>query len=168
MTSRAAHRSEHDSRGDSADSRLSRGARAARLAGGLIVAAGALAAFAATLLPVLRIEIAGRIADRFDRTGWDLHGPALVLLGLAVLGLLVPALRGSLPAALAVAACGLAVLGFAVIGDLPEVGTRDLVESVYTIGTARAGFGAKAEVLGGVLLLLGGGVLSFAAWSVSD
>ena len=168
MTSRAAHRSEHDSRGVSADSEVSRGTRAARLAGGLTVAAGALAVLAATFLPVLRIEIAGRVRSEFDRTGWDLHGPALVLLALAALALLIGALRGSLPAALAVDACGLAVLGFAVIGDLPDVGTRDLVESVFTIGTARAGSGAQAEVVGGVLLLLGGGILGFAAWSAAD
>lgn len=168
MTARAAHRSEHDSRGLPADSAPSGGVRAARLGGLLIVLAGVLAALAATVLPVLRIEIAGRIRDEFDRTGWDLHGPALVLLALAALALLAPALRGSLPAALAVAACGLAILGFAVIGDLPDVGTRDLVESVYTIGTARAGTGAKAEVLSGVLLLLGGGVLAFGAWSAAD
>jgi hypothetical protein len=163
MTSRAAHRSEHDSRGVAADSRLSRGVRAGRAAGLIAGLAGVAALVAATLLPVLRLEVANRIRPALDRSGWDLHGPALLLLAALALALLVLALRGSLPAALAVGAVGLAALGIAVLADLPDVGRTDLVQEPYALGTVQAGAGAFAEIVGGVLLLASGGALGFAA-----
>jgi hypothetical protein len=142
--------------------------RAGRWAGLIAGLAGAAALVAATLLPVLRLEVLGRVRPALDRTGWDLHGPALLVLAALALVLLALALRGSLPAALALGAAGLAVLAIAVLGDLPDVGRTDLVQEPYALGTVQAGAGAFAEIIGGVLLLGAGGALAFAAASSAD
>jgi hypothetical protein len=142
--------------------------RAGRWAGLIAGLAGVAALVAATLLPVLRIEVVGRVRPALDRTGWDLHGPALLVLGALALLALVLALRGSLPAALAVGAAGAAALAIAVLGDLPDIGRTDLVEEPYALGTVQAGAGAFAEIVGGVLLLAAGGALGFAAATAAD
>jgi hypothetical protein len=122
--------------------------------------AGCAALVAATFLPVLRVAVDGRVAASLDRTGWDLHGPALLLIAALGAALLPAALRGSLAAALGVGVAGLAALGIAVIGDLPDVGATGLVGEGLREGRGEAGVGAYLEVLGGVLLLVAGGVLA--------
>ena len=93
--SNATRRIDDESSRQRAQSPVSRGAGVARSAAAVAVVAGALAGLAATVLPVLRIEIAGRVLSSLDRTGWDLHGLALLALaGLAAL-LLPAAARGS-------------------------------------------------------------------------
>ena len=159
--SNVTRRIDDDSSRQRAQSPVSRGAGAARRAAAVAVLAGALAALAATVLPVLRIEIAGRAQSALDRTGWDLHGPALIALaGLAVL-VLPAAARGSGLAAAVIVVAVLGIVGITAATDLPDVGDTGLVGARLIEGTARAGAGAYAEALSGVLLVLGGGVLAF-------
>ena len=159
--SNATRRIDDDSSRQRAQSPVSRGAGVARSAAAVAVVAGALAGLAATVLPVLRIEIAGRVLSSLDRTGWDLHGLALLALaGLAAL-LLPAAARGSGVAAAVIVVAGLGIVGIAAATDLPDVGDTGLVGARLIEGTARAGAGAYAEALSGVLLVLGGGVLAF-------
>jgi len=159
--SNATRRIDDDSSRQRAQSPVTRGAEAARRAAPAAVLAGALAALAATLLPVLRIAIGGRVQSTLDRTGWDLHGPALLALaGLAVL-LLPAAARGSGVAAAVIVVAGLGIVGITAVTDLPDVGDTGLVGARLIEGTAKAGAGAYAEALAGVLLVLGGGVLAF-------
>lgn len=155
-----ARRTGDDSRGAQARSGVSRGPAALRRAAAAGVLAGAAAAVVATFLPVLRVAADRELLPELDRSGWDLHGPALVALALMAVVALPAASRGSVAAALAVCACGLAVLGLAVLDDLPEIGGKGLVGADLLEGVTRAGAGAYAEVLAGVLLLLGGGVLA--------
>ncbi len=159
--SSTSHRSDVEySRGDHAERDPSRRLSTARGALALCGLGGIAGLVVATLSPVQRIEVAGRIRPAFDRTGWDVHGPALVLVAGVALVLLVLAVRGSRAAALGLAVCGLVAIGIAVLGDLPDIGDSGLVGERLVEGTVRAGIGAFAEVLGGVLLLLAGGVLA--------
>lgn len=159
--SHATRRIDDDSSRQRPQSPVSRGARAARRAAAAAVLAGALAALAATILPVLRIEIAGRVESSLDRTGWDLHGPALLALAALAVVLLPAAVRGSGLAAAVIVVAGLGIVGIAAATDLPDVGDSGLVGAQLVEGTAKAGAGAFAEALAGVLLVLGGGVLAF-------
>jgi len=127
----------------------------------MAVLAGAVAALAATVLPVLRIEIAGRLQSSLDRTGWNLHGPVLLALALLAVLLLPAAARGSGVAAAVIVVAGLGIVGLTAAMDLPDVGDTGLVGARLIEGTAKAGAGAYAEALAGVLLVLGGGVLAF-------
>jgi len=158
--SNAARRSGDDSSSVQARSGVSRGASGARRAAAAAVLAGAAAAVVATFLPVLRVAADRELAPELDRSGWDLHGPALIALALMALVALPAAVRGSVAATLAVCASGLVVLGLAVLDDLPEIGEQGLVGAELLEGVTRAGVGAYVEVLAGVLLLLGGGVLA--------
>ncbi len=156
--SSASHLSDDEySRGDGVE----RQAPAARAALAVCALIGIASLVVATLAPVLRVETSGRIDTALDRTGWDVHGPALLLIAIVALPLLGLALRGSLAAALALAACGLTALGIAVAADLPDIGSTGLVGAQLLTGTTRAGLGAYAEILGGVLLLVAGGILAF-------
>ena len=159
--SNATRRIDDDSSRQRAQSPVSLGAGAARRAAAVAVLAGALAALAATVLPVLRIEIAGRVQSTLDRTGWDLHGPALLALALLAVVLLPAAARGSGVAAAVIVVAGLGIVGLTAATDLPDVGDSGLVGARLIVGTAKAGTGAYAEALAGVLLVLGGGVLAF-------
>lgn len=160
--SNAARRSGDDSSSVQAGSGVARGTAALRRAAAAAVLAGAAAAVVATFLPVLRVAADRVLAPELDRSGWDLHGPALIALALMALVALPAATRGVTVAALAVCASGLVVLGLAVLDDLPEVGEQGLVGPELLEGVTRAGAGAYVEVLAGVLLLLGGGVLALA------
>ena len=156
----ATRRIDDDSSPRGVESQPATSTSAGRRAAAAAVLAGAIAAIAATFLPVLRIAVDRELQPALDRSGWDLHGPAPA--GLALLGviLLPAAVRGSAVAAAAIAVTGLAILGIVVIADLPDVGDTGLVGAELAQGTARAGAGAYAEVLAGVLLVLGGGVLA--------
>jgi len=156
--SSASHLSDDEySRADGA----SRQAPRARAALAVCALIGIASLVVATVAPVLRVATTGRIDAALDRTGWDVHGPALLLIAVVALVLLGLALRGSVAAALALAVCGLTVLGIAIASDLPDIGSTGLVGAQLLTGTTRAGLGAYAEVLGGVLLLAAGGILAF-------
>jgi len=148
----------------------SRSRLAERAAPGLVAgvrAALAIAGFAAILMLVLatfatviEITVAGNanITADIDRTasGWDRHGPALLLLAGFALVMLVGALRGGPPAMFALAACGLAVLLIAFVGDAPDLDKTGAIGELYEGAQAQAGSGFYFESLGGALLLITG------------
>ncbi len=158
--SSVSRRSDDDSRGPDPDRTAPRGAWLVHPALAICALAGVASLVAATLLPVLRVEVGGSIRAALDQSGWDLHGPALIVLAVVAAVLLPAALRGSLVAALGIALTGVAALGIAVIGDLPDVGSTGPTALRLQEGTGRAGIGAYAEVLGAVLLLTAGGALA--------
>ena len=136
--------------------------RAALAAAGL---AGALLLVAATFTTIIQItvETTTRGID-FDaaQSGWDRHGPALIVLALLALWLLAAALRGTRVAMTGIALTGIVALAIAVAWDRPHVNDTGSVGEVYTAATASPGTGYYLETLGGALLLLsGGGMLVF-------
>jgi hypothetical protein len=125
---------------------------------------GAILLLASTQATVLEIVVGGsrRVAPGTDlsHTGWERHGPALVLLALLALGLCAVAWRGSRAAAAAIAVCGLAALLIVLIGDLPDLDETGFVGTVYADADAGPGTGWYLETAGSVLLLAAGTVLA--------
>jgi hypothetical protein len=124
--------------------------------------AGAGALLVATFATIIQITVgtsskaAG--ADT-SQSGWDRHGPALVLLALLGAWLLVLALRGTRAAMAGVAAAGVAALAIALIWDRPHVHDTGSVGDLYAEAAAGPASGYYLETLGGALLLLSGGTL---------
>jgi hypothetical protein len=133
--------------------------RAALAVAGL---AGALLLVVATFATIIEItvETTTRGVD-FDaaQSGWDRHGPALIVLALLALWLLTMALRGTRVAMTGLALTGLVALAIAVHWDRPHVHDTGSVGEVYEEATAAPGTGYFLETLGGALLLLSGGAL---------
>jgi hypothetical protein len=100
-------------------------------------------------------------------SGWDRHGPALlVVAGFAVV-MLLGALRGARPAMVAVLVCGLAALAIALVVDAPHLGDTGQIGELYTDARAGPGAGFWLEVAGGALLVVCGAALLLAhraAW----
>jgi hypothetical protein len=136
--------------------------RAALAVAGL---AGALLLVVATFSTIIEItvETTTRGID-FDaaQSGWDRHGPALIVLALLAIWLLAAALRGTRVAMTGLALTGVVALAIAVAWDRSHVHDTGSVGEVYTEATANPGTGYYLETLGGALLLLsGGGLLLF-------
>src|SRR3954452_17817019 len=134
------------------------------LRGGLVVAglAGVAALVLATFSTVIRITVGTttRLANLdTELTGWERHGPALLVIGAFALVMLVGALRGARPAMLAVVACGLAALVVALGLDLPHLDDTGQVGRLYTDAFAGPEAGFWLEVCGGALLVVCGGGL---------
>ncbi|WP_205696984.1 hypothetical protein [Conexibacter sp. SYSU D00693] len=129
----------------------------------LIGLAGCVALVVATFSLVLQIEVltTSEIAADIDteRTGWERHGPALLVLAGFALVMLAGALRGARPAALALVAAGLAALAIALVWDLPALDDTGQVGELYEQATAGPESGYYLETAGGALLLLAGGGL---------
>jgi hypothetical protein len=123
---------------------------------------GALLLVVATFTTIVEItvETTTRGVD-FDaaQSGWDRHGPALIVLALPALWLLAAALRGIRVAMTGLALTGLVALAVAVHWDRSHVHDTGSVGEVYTEATAQPGTGYYLETLGGVLLLLSGSAL---------
>jgi hypothetical protein len=140
-------------------------ARALRIAAAALVLAGALLLVVTTFATVKEIRI-GSATDPVlasgtaGLSGWDRHGPALLLLALLALALGAGALRGGRPAAAALAVTGLAALLIAVLGDLPDLHDAGRVAFQYADSAAGAGPGWYTETAGGVALLVAGGLLA--------
>jgi hypothetical protein len=125
-------------------------------------AAGAVLLVVATFATVIEIKVGttSRLAGADpSHSGWDRHGPALLLLALLSLGLLGAALRGTRAAMAGLAAAGLAALAIAMIWDRPHVHDAGSVGDLYAEATANPASGYYLETLGGALLLLAGGGL---------
>ncbi len=162
MTSSAPHRTTADNSKER--KRFSGGGRgSARLTGLLaaVAALGAAALLLATVLPVLQVEASTAVPDDFSQSGWERHGPLLLAAALVGAIMITPARKGNRRAALMLTACGLLALLIALISDVPEIGSSGLLPGSLSEGFVTAGVGAYAEVLGAILMLLGGGLLSF-------
>lgn len=138
---------------------LSRGLRAGLFLAGLL---GVAALAVATFSTVIRITVGTttRLANLdTELSGWERHGPALLVIAAFALVMLLGALRGARPAMVAVFACGLAALVVALGLDLPHLDDTGQVGRLYTDASAGPEVGFWLEVLGGALLVLCGGGL---------
>ena len=121
----------------------------------------------ADLLPIVSVDVAGGscevindsdpdLADGCVQSGFERHGPALLLLGLVAAVMAWGAgLGGSRPAGSALIVVGLLVLGIALLIDLP------VTDDTGAIGPRFEGARAQAEI--GLFLELAAGVLAAAA-----
>jgi hypothetical protein len=120
-------------------------------------ATGAALLIATTFLVVIEIVVGGtsRLAEADTRlTGWERHGPALLVLGAFGAVLVVGAARGARPATAALGVCGLAALGLALAGDLPDLDETGLIGALYSEADASPGPGWYTEIAGSVLLVV--------------
>jgi hypothetical protein len=136
---------------------------------GLLVAglAGVAALVAATLATVIRITVGTttRLASLdTELSGWDRHGPALLVIAGFALAMLLGAFgRGARPAMAAVAVCGAAALVVALGFDLPHLDDTGQVGRLYDDAAAGARAGFWLEIAGGALLVVAGlGMLALA------
>ena len=151
--------------------------RATGLSSGLVPAlalagvVGVAALAGATVSTVIRITVGTttRLANLdTELSGWERHGPALIVIGAFALVMLLGAVRGARPAMVAVFACGLAALVVALGLDLPHLDDTGQVGRLYTDASAGPRVGFWLEVLGGLLLVLcGAGLFARAAASSS-
>ena len=126
---------------------------------------GALLLVVATFSTIIQVTVGttSKLVDiDTELSGWDRHGPALLLIGAFALVMVAGALRGARPAMAALAVCGIAVLLISLVGDLPDLNSTGQVGELYADATAGARVGYYAETLGGVLLLIAGGVMLLA------
>jgi len=157
----ALHRTKADtSKGKPPSNRVGRSA--ARLTTLLLLlgAVGAVALLLATILPVLVVEADATVPESFSQNGWQLHGPLLLIFALAATAALLRARQGRQLAMLAVAICGALVLLLALLTDVGQIGDSGLLPGSLAEGFVTAGPGAYLELLGAILLLLSGGLLS--------
>lgn len=133
--------------------------------------AAALALVAVVLLvvaefsTVFEVTVGSLGVVKRSSTGGEHHGYALLVIGVAAVGMVLWSLgAGGRPAALALVALGVAALVVAFVVDLPDTrASGQLPESLaYENARARAGVGLALEIAGGVLLLVAGGVLAAA------
>jgi hypothetical protein len=124
--------------------------------------AGALLLLVATFATVIQITVGGpaRVVDAdVAQSGWDRHGPALIVLALSAVWLLAAGLRGSRTATAGLLVVGVVALAIPTLADRPHVHDVGSVGAVYAEATAEPGPGYYLETLGGALLLLSGGAL---------
>src|SRR4051794_40027116 len=128
----------------------------------LVALAGALLLLVATFATIIQITVGTTTkaagADT-AQSGWDRHGPALIVLAVLAIWLLAQALRGSRAAMAGLAAAGVAALLIAMIWDRPHVHDTGSVGDIYAEAHADPASGYYLETLGGALLLLAGGGL---------
>jgi hypothetical protein len=158
--------SQDNSRGMSAPNRAI--GRANGLRTGLLVAAlaGAGGLVAATLTTVIRVTVGTttRLA-RLDTelSGWDRHGPALLVVAAFAVVMVAGALRGARPAMVAVVVCGAVALVIALAFDAPHLDDTGQVGRLYADARGGPAVGFWLEAGGGVLVALGGAGLLLAA-----
>ena len=122
------------------------------------MAAGCLVA--ATALPVLEVSVRDQAVSALGRSGWQLHGPLFLLLAAIAAACVVPAMKGSVAAALGIAATGTATVLAVALGDGPDIGATGLVPGSLAEGSASAGPGFYLALFAGVLLIATGGLLA--------
>src|SRR3954454_11373333 len=148
-----------NSRGMGASKRaiqLPDGARAGLVLAGLL---GVAALVGATFSTVIRITVGTttRLANLdTSLSGWERHGPALLVIAGLALVMLVGAARGALPAAVAVLACGVAALVVVVAFDVPHLDDTGQVGQLYSDASAAPGAGFWLELCGGALVAVSG------------
>jgi hypothetical protein len=150
---------EDNSRGMRAPKRaiqLPDGARAGLALAGVL---GVAALVGATFSTVIRITVGTttRLANLdTSLTGWERHGPALLVVAGLALVMLVGALRGSSPACVAVLVCGVAALVVVLAFDVPHLDDTGQVGQLYADAAAGPRVGFWLELCGGLLLAASG------------
>ena len=126
-------------------------------------AAGVICLVLATFTTVIEIKVGTttRLPGRDTHlSGWDRHGPALLIVAVFAAAMVAGALRGARPAMVALAVLGLVALLIAVIGDVPDLNETGFIGEVYEDAAAGPSAGFYLETLGGVLLLAAGGLMA--------
>jgi hypothetical protein len=124
--------------------------------------AGAICLLLATFATIIEIKVGTttKVPDHDTHlSGWDRHGPALLLIAVFALLMVAGALRGARPAMIALVLLGLAALLIAVVGDVPDLNKTGFIGEVYEDAAAGPKAGFYLETLGAVLLLAGGGLM---------
>ena len=129
-------------------------------------AIGALCLIASTFATIIRIEVGttSKVPD-FDThlSGWDRHGPALLLLGAVRAGRWSRArCAARAPAAAALAAVGVVALLLVVLVDVPDLNKVGFIGKLYEDAVAGPRIGFFLESAGAAMLLAAGGLLLFA------
>jgi hypothetical protein len=121
--------------------------------------AGVICLLLATFTTVIEIQVGTTTkipGHDTQLSGWDRHGPALLVIALFAALMIAGAVRGSRPAMTALAALGLVALLIAVVVDVPDLHKTGFVGEVYEDAAAGPKAGFYLETLGAVLLLAGG------------
>jgi hypothetical protein len=137
-------------------------ANALRLALAATACAGMICLLLATFATVIEIKVGTttRVADQDTHlSGWDRHGPALLVIAAFAAAMLAGALRGARPAMAALAVLGVVALLIAVVGDVPDLNETGFIGQVYEDAAAGPKSGFYLETLGAVLLLASGGLM---------
>jgi hypothetical protein len=136
-----------------------------------VTGAGMLAAVlmvVADFVPVVSVDVAGgscevindtspELADGCEQSGFERHGPALVLLALVVSTMAWGAgLGGSRPAAAALLAVGVVVLAIALLIDLPVTDDTGAIGRRFEGAEAEAELGFTLELVAGALAAVAG------------
>jgi hypothetical protein len=135
---------------------------ALRLGLAAIASAGAICLLLATFATIIEIKVGTttKVPDHDTHlSGWDRHGPALLIIALFAIAMAAGALRGARPAMIALVVLGLAALLIAVVGDVPDLNETGFIGEVYEDAAAGPKAGFYLETLGAVLLLAGGGLM---------
>jgi hypothetical protein len=154
------------------------GGGAAALAIGVSAAGLAAAALMIVVdfLPIVSVDVASgsceviqdsspELADACEQSGFERHGPALMLLGVLCAVMAWGAgMGGSRPAAVALAAVGLVVLGIALLIDLPVTDDTGAIGPRFEGATAQAEIGFTLELVAGALALAAGAAGWWAAY----
>jgi hypothetical protein len=131
-----------------------------------LVAAGLM--IVVDFLPIVSVDVAGgscevmndsspALADGCVQSGFERHGPALLLLGLVTAAMAWGAGRGgSRPAAVALVALGLLVLAIGVLIDLPVTDETGAIGPRFEGAQAQAEIGFTLELAAGALAALAG------------
>jgi hypothetical protein len=127
-----------------------------------IASAGAICLLLATFATIIEIKVGTttKVPDHDTHlSGWDRHGPALLLIAVFALLMVAGALRGARPAMIALVVLGLAALLIVVVGDVPDLNETGFIGEVYEDAAAGPKAGFYLETLGAVLLLASGGLM---------
>ena len=97
------------------------------------------------------------LADRCSLSGFERHGGAFLVLGVAAVAMAVGATRGgSRPAGVACIAIAIVVLALSLLRDLPEAGETGAIGMRYEAASGEAGPGLYLEIVAGLFLAAGG------------
>ena len=124
-----------------------------------MASAGVICLLLATFTTIIEIKVGTTTkvpGHDTQLSGWDRHGPALLIIALFAALMIAGALRGSRPAMIALAALGLVALLIALVVDVPDLHKTGFVGEVYEDAAAGPKAGFYLETLGAVLLLAGG------------
>ena len=121
-------------------------------------------------LPIVSVDVASgscevindsnpSLADACEQSGFERHGPAMLLLGVFAAFMAWGAgVGGSRPAAAALSAVGALVLGIALLLDLPVTDDTGAIGPRYEGASAQAEIGFTFELVAGALALAAGGL----------